>query len=313
VNRMRYASAADIVQTKELADRATARLAWTLSSDRALTADPPLDAFCARGFSRYIRDASAILFNDPDIAETGLNAAFLAAVDRESIVGQLDAARMPLGGSARIQIGAVPAAVVAEGGDKPIARIDFTLDARQFVKVPATIVASVEALRHLGSNVQAGLTRHLIAACAAAADVYLVDAFTAGSPAGSSDPGTLLMAISGGAPRRPALIGGFDSFLALAPGTLRDLRDLGVRIITTPSAAGRLVAVDTAGLLLADVSLDVMVARHASVMLDTGSPSSAALVNLWQANLVAIRAERFMRIVFRPDAVAYASVGGSPA
>jgi hypothetical protein len=302
-------TALDSVQTKELSDRATARFALAVSADTFI-AENTLDELRARGFARYTKDAGVILSTDTGVAEAGLNAAFLAAADRESILGQLDGAiRMPLSAGVRVQLGTVTAAVAPEGEEKPIAKIDFTFDASLPAKIPAAIVVSDEALRVLGLGVQSAIAQHLISAVAAATDVSLVAALTAGSPpAAAADAGALLMAVSGGAPRRPALIGSLDTFLSLPSGQLRDLRDLGVAIVPTPAAAGFLIALDQSGLLVADVSLAIDVARHASIQLDTGSPA-AALVSLWQTNLVAIRAERFVRFVLRSDAVSFASVG----
>jgi hypothetical protein len=109
-----------------------------------------------------------------------------------------------------------------------------------------------------------------------------------------------------GNPRRPTLIGGYDSLIPLAP-TLRDIRELGVNILVTPAATGLLIAVDGAGLLISEGDIEVTTARHATVSL-AGSPSVPNL-NLWQSNLIALRAEQFVRFAVRDGATAYASTG----
>ena len=97
--------------------------------------------------------------------------------------------------------------------------------------------------------------------------------------------------------------------MPLAP-TLADLRALGVGILATPAAAGLLIVVDASGVLVGDGGATVATARHASMTLDDGSGGTPGpTVNLWQANLACLRAERWFQIALRPDAVAWATVG----
>jgi hypothetical protein len=316
---MRYA--ADLVQTKEQTDRATAMVAFAIASDPAFSAGK-IDGFEARGWSKYghhVKAAiAAIDSGDETMALGPLASAFIGAVDRESIIGALDGAvRVPLGppGSARIQVGSVTTSAASEGELKPVARMEFTAAPDDYpAKIIAQIVATAEALRRLDPATQAALSRHLISATAAATDEALVTALTGGSPASAADVGTLLSSISGGAPRRPYLIGGLDALLSLAPGTLRDVRELGVVVLQTPAAAGLLIALDASGLLIADDGeATVTTARHANMVLDdgTGTPSTT-VINLWSRNMVCLRAERSTQFALRADAVAFASTG-SPA
>jgi hypothetical protein len=139
-------------------------------------------------------------------------------------------------------------------------------------------------------------------------DRHLVSLLTAGPPASSAAIGDLFAAMSGGAPSAPALIGSLDTLLGLAPGTMRDLEAMNVAIVPTSAAAGTLIAVDGAGLLIADGGIELATAQHASITMDDGqAPPSTTLVNLWQQNLTAVRAERFLRIAVRSNASAWAT------
>ena len=234
-------------------------------------------------------------------------AAFLAQTDRESLVRGLSSPRFPLNGAARLQVGTVVAHQVGEAAVKPIGKIEFDL-AGPGAKIAATVVLSEETARSLDPATQDGVTAVLTSALARATDVYLVSVLTAGTPTGSATVADLFAAIE--APRRPVLIGGFDTVLALAAGTVRDLQGLGVQIMTSPAAAGLLIAVDAAGVLISDGDVVVETARHADVLLDdgAGSPSGTTVVSLWQQNLAALRAERWLRVAVRSESVAWATV-----
>ena len=79
------------------------------------------------------------------------------------------------------------------------------------------------------------------------------------------------------------MIGGYDALLAITPGTLGELRDLGIQVLPSPAAAGLLVAVDAAGLLISDDDIRVDIARHASLLLDDGgTPAGTTTLNLFQ-------------------------------
>jgi hypothetical protein len=105
------------------------------------------------------------------------------------------------------------------------------------------------------------------------------------------------------------LIGGLDVLLPLA-AQLDGLRSLGIGIVSTPAAAGKLIALDAAGLLVSDDGGSISVAQHADVLLDDGQGSpSTTVVSLWHKNLAALRSERFFKFAVRADAAAW----GQPA
>ena len=309
----------DLTQDFEQKQRATARLAFAVSTDTRLSnANDPLGEFSRRGWSRYAPSAKAavdaITTQDTAVALLPLSTAFLREVGQATIDGRLDGAlRLPLNAAARLQVGSVEATEVAEGETKPVVRLTFTAGNAPLQKVVGEIVVSVEALRAFDVQTQSGVRQLLVDALAAASDRVFVAALTAvGTSIGTATAGALLAAISSGAPSRPYLVGGLDELLSLTPGTLRDLRDLNVGILPSPAAQGLLIAVDATGVLIGEAPPDVQTARHASMVLDDGgSPQFTTSINLWQGNLSAIRAERFVRFTVRPEAVAYAAVIGS--
>jgi hypothetical protein len=168
---------------------------------------------------------------------------------------------------------------------------------------------TAEFAKAMNPAAQAGITELLINATKEAFNVEVVAALTAGAPAASSDVGTLLAAISGGAPAKPYIIGGYDTLVPLVD-SLVALQALGVGVIPTPAASGMLIAVDATGVLFADGDATVATSRHATMLLDDGSGGSPGpTVSLWQANLQALRAEWWFQIAFRPDASAWMNVG----
>lgn len=308
---------ADIVQEKEQAARANALLSWAVAGDGRLSAER-VGTMTRRGHERYLpsrtKDAvDVISTSDTNVALLPLGAAFLGLVDRESVLGRLaGATRIPLTAAARLQVAELVAATVAEGAVKPVSHLGFEA-AGEPTKVAAQVVISAEALRAIDPATQDGIRQVLVSACAAATDVALVTVLTSGTSAGSASLSDLFALVSGGAPRTPIVIAGLDVVLAWTPGTVRDLQALGVTILTTPAAAGVVIALDGAGLLISDGGVDVATARHAELLMDDGgSPAGTTTLSLWQRNLACLRAERFLRLTVRSGAVAWASTG-SPA
>jgi hypothetical protein len=300
---------------KEQASRATAAIAWALASDRHLTADS-IEGFGARGFGRYkaavdpltVADAAALQGFSP------FGGAFVNEVDVLALPGRLPAAlRMPIGadGAGRLLLGTVEAESPTELDAKAIATIDFALSGTP-QKAQATIVLSAEAARATDGQIQAGIRQHLVAAVARRVDALIVTALTAGASAGSTDPGALIAAISGGQPQSPVIIAGWDTIQSWDAGTVRDLQALGIAVVPCGAAAGKAIAVDQSGLLLADAGAVVETARHASIALSDGPGDDAPVTSLFQRNLIALRAERWMSVSVRASAVAYGNLG-SPA
>jgi hypothetical protein len=313
---MRFAK--DLIRESEIEDRATAYIAWkaVAMNSRLTEVGTAESAFAARGWSRYLPTAPTYtkagspggdVMVSTDDGFGGLRGALVAAISRKSIVARLLAAgamEVPITTvTSRVQIGTVAADVVEEAALKPIGRMDFTVPAGLPNKATGEVVVSAEALRSTDQTMQRAISAALVSAVAARLDVALVAAFTAGTP-GAGDVGALLDAVSDGAPQSPVVIGSYSTLLGLS--NLLDLDALGIPLIPTPAASGKILVLDAAGLLIADGGVEVSRAQHATVDFGTGN------VSLFQSNLEAIRAERFYKVAFRPDAIAWASTG-SPA
>jgi hypothetical protein len=300
---MKFAS--DFVQTKETELRADAMIALAIAKDTRLSTDT-LDTFNRRTGHRYTKAAADILQSTDDNVANMFGSAFLAAVERESLAGQIvGAARASLGTASRIQTAAIVGTVVGEGAVKPISELAFSVE-RDPKKVSAVVVASTEALRSFSEADQAALRRVLVSAVAVSSDDVLIDVLTAGSPHGSALPGALLAQL--GNVRRPVLVGSYLELVPLA-ATLTALRELGIQILASPSAAGKLVAFDASALLIASDPIRVDVARDANITLTTtGSPADDDVVNLFARNLRALRAEQFVQFAIHPSAVAWSPV-----
>jgi hypothetical protein len=175
-----------------------------------------------------------------------------------------------------------------------------------------TIVVSDEGLRAVDQATQQAILSVLVAEAAAESNRVLVAALTAGSGVASTTPAAVLAALI--RPRKPYLVTSLADLLDLPPGTVRDLQAAGVGVLTAPEAAGLLIAVDAAGLVVSDSGAEVRVAHHATLMLDLtgGSPAAPVPVSLFQSNLTALSALRYLRISVRDGASAFAPAG-SPA
>lgn len=262
--------------------------------------------FAARGHSTY---AKALLSTADGIAETqSLSAALIEAATAESVEGMLAGSRrIGLGSQVRIMLGTIEGAVVGEAEEKVVGELEFTLGGAP-IKIHAETIVSAEALRAIDSSTQSAVRAHLVSALARATDVYLVTRWTSGPATVISGDaagiGALLDALSGGKPRRPYVLADFATLLSLAP-SIRDLRDIGIGVVPVPAVpTGTIIAADASGMLFQDTSAEVSTARHASVAM--GSPPSA--VSLWQSNLAALRAERWLRHEYAPTAIAWGSV-----
>jgi len=297
----------DLTMLKEMTARASALVALAIARDSHLT-DDAVALVHAKGFSRYVKADDILASDDDAVALIPLASAFVALVDHESVLGKLAGAHhIPLAGLGRLQVGTVTTETAAEGAEKSIAQIGFTVGGWP-KKVVAQIVVSDEAARALGAAVQAGLMQVLVSACAEATDGELITTLMAGGATTATTPGDLFAAVSNGSPRRPFLLGGFGALGALAPGVIRDLQALGVVVIPVAAASGSLIALDAAGLLVADDGARVSTARHATMDIDFGLRTPVT-TNLWSNNLVCLRAERYLKLALRSGAAAWMSTG----
>jgi hypothetical protein len=164
-------------------------------------------AFTARGhgaYSHLVKGATeATTTTDWGDALSPLRSAFVASVDRQSLIGPLlDAGALsaPLNTPTRVLISAVtPADEVAEAQAKPTASLLFELANTPPHKVVRQLVFSSEVALSLDPQMQALVRASLVSACAAGVDALLVNAWTttsgtevAGNGATAATIGSLL-------------------------------------------------------------------------------------------------------------------------
>ena len=301
----------DDTRRLELRQKALARVSLAIARDTYLVGDAD-ETLVRRGAARFVKAGDVLTSDDFGATPAPASAALVAMINAEELAGRLvGAVRLPLTAPARLQVGTIAAAETAEGAVAPINVLTFN-GATKPVKVEATIVVSDEALRAVDATTQNGILDLLVASSAAASDRALVGVLTAGSSTGTATPAALFGALD--KPAKPYLITALGDLLALPAGTVRDLQAAGVGISTSPAAAGTMIAIDAAGLVISDSGAEVRTARHATVSIDLtgGSPANPVPVSLWQSNLTAVGALRSVRFTVRAGAVAYANVG-SPA
>jgi hypothetical protein len=88
---------------------------------------------------------------------------------------------------------------------------------------------------------------------------------------------------------------------------LRDLRDLGVKVVISSAAGSKIIGVDADGLLVAQGGIGIQRGTPDLEMVDnpTSPPTSATVMtSLWQRDLVALRVERWVNWTVRSGAVA---------
>jgi hypothetical protein len=298
----------DDTRRLEVRQKSLALLSLAVVHNTTLVGDAD-ETLRQRGAARYVKSGDMLAADDFGATPAPASAALAAMINAEDLAGRLAGAiRLPLAMPGRLQVGTTTAAEVAEGAVAPISVLTFNA-ATKPVKVEATIVVSNEALRAVDATTQNGILDLLVAACAAASDRAFVAALTAGTSTGTATPAALFAAI--GNPQKPYLIAGLGDLLDLPAGSIRDLQAIGIGILSSPAAAGMLIAVDAAGVLISDGGVEVRTAKHATVMLDLtgGSPANPVPVSLWQSDLTAMGALRYVRISVRPGAVAFANVG----
>ena len=304
----------DLTQTYEVERRAVACTQFALAADRFIT-DDPLRYMAARGHKSYETLATkaavtALSASDTAVALAPLTSALLELALTRSILGRLQGVTtFTLTEFLRMQTASIQGHVVSEAASKPVSTLAFTSAGPAF-KAVAQVVGSLEFFRSLDAATQAAITRQLASAAAVALDTEVISALTtaAGAAEASADPGVLLAAIASGNPTTPTLIGDYKALAALAPD-LRDLRELGVQIVLSASAAGALFAVDASALAVALENPIVQTAKDALVVMDDGgSPTVTTVLNLFQANAQAIRAEIWARLAIGAGAVSYGVV-----
>jgi hypothetical protein len=263
------------------------------------------------------------------IAQTvPMRQALLAAIDRQWTLPLIGAIKVPrVNAVGATQTTAAAAYWVGQTAPKPLSMISFTSWSLPPQKCVADVAVSAELLKVATVDALMLIERACVTAVATELDAALLDPANAGiagvkpaaltfgltpiTPTGdfSNNVAQVLAAISGGMPSRPVLITGLQSALRLtAP---QNLGALGVRLVVTPAAGARLIAVDANGVAFVDDGGDVRIGEPSLQMSsspDSPTTGASVLTSAWQSNLKIIRAERWTNWTARPGAVAYLNV-----
>jgi hypothetical protein len=250
--------------------------------------------------------------------------AFIGAVDRDWTLPQLGAVKVPstnvIGAT---QTASATAYWVGESAPKPLTTLGFAAMSLPQRKIVADLAVSEELLTVAIPDTLGLVERGAVTATATALETALWDPANAGTanvkPASltnglttipplldfQNQVGQTLAAISGGAPRRPVLVVSVQTAVRLSA-----LPNIGqyVRVIVTPAATNKIIAVDADGIAYSDDGGDVRVGTPEVQMEDAPTAISVAatvMVSTWQRNLKVIRGERWVNWAKRPDAVSY--------
>jgi hypothetical protein len=250
--------------------------------------------------------------------------AFLGAVDREWSLPQLGAVKVPSSNViGATQTASATAYWVGEAAPKPLTTLGFAAMSLTTRKVVADLAVSEELLTLAVPDLLGLVERGAVTATATALETALWDPANAGTanikPASltnglttipplldfQNQVGQTLAAISGGAARRPILIVSVQTAVRVSA-----LPNIGqyVRVIVTPAATNKIIAVDPDGIAFSDDGGAVKVGTPEVQMEDAPTAVSVPttiMTPTWQRNLKVVRGERWVNWAKRPDAVAY--------
>ena len=236
------------------------------------------------------------------------------------------------------------ASAIAEASIKPASRLSLAANDLDVVKCAAFLAVSQELLRSSVPSALVVLQRELQTAIARCTNSVFLPILTSGATSfvssGTSasavrqDLRTLLATVSSGAGSKLvfivtrtiaealSMIGDSSGGPAFPNATVNGGQIGGVPVIVADEAvSGEIILCDSSQVAAGQEGLKLDTTNEAMIQLDTvgDSPVTASTVmsSLWQLNLVAIKAERFIGAkVLRSDAVAKVTgvgyVGGSP-
>jgi hypothetical protein len=251
--------------------------------------------------------------------------AYLALADRRTVLFQMGAVTVPaMNASVAVQLAGATANWVGESNAKPISALSFNSAGLKPHKLIVIVVMADELVDLSNPAALPLVMRALMTALASALDTALLDPASAAiagvrpasltnglvgiTPSGDfqNQVGQVLAGISGGAPSRPVLVVSLQSALRLT--ALRDLEALGVRVLISPAASNRLIAIDADGVAVTDDGVKIVRGQPDLQMDDSPanpSTSTTVMVSTWQRGLAAVRVERYVSWIKRADAVAF--------
>jgi hypothetical protein len=261
-----------------------------------------------------------------------------------SLIGKLTtAARVPFNVSVPTATGGGTYRWVGQGAPKPVGNLQLQSATLRILKAAGLIVVTDELIQLTAPASVTTLRREMISGLSQYLDSQLTDptlaavegvspaSITYGAPsiasAGTSaanavtDIKRLLADFIATNPNAESMVLLMSPGVAVAVAIATNSQTLGPNggllfgvPVHTGAIGGRVVVLDPAALLVADDGeIDVTIARHASVELDTAATSPPAagtvMVNLWQAGLVGLKIDRFISWrMARANAVLHTSV-----
>jgi hypothetical protein len=278
----------------------------------------PVAALMTKAAATAVDTSSGLLPASPS------ESAFLGQVERVSPLAQLGAVTLRGNVSVALQVSNATASWAGEQVSKPVTALSFNTVGFRPLKLIAQTVVTQE-LADLSIPGALPITQKaLISATAGGEATALFDpastaianvrpaSLTAGltpiTPAGdfSNNVAQVLGALSGGDPSRPVLVVSFGTAIRLQ-AMLRDLRELGVKVIISSAAGNCVIGVDADGVLVTSGGVDIQ--RGTPTVQMDGAPDSpptaaTVLTSTWQRGLVALKVEHWINWTARAGAVA---------
>ena len=288
--------------------------------------------------------SAIVLPTDPGVAAGA--AAFVERLQATTVLGQLDAVRVPVNTPIFNITPEADGAWLQDGSKMPLASLSLATARTSAAAIVSMIALTVEALRTSGAYLERralSVLRHsenafaldTTAATTGLRPAGLLSAapsISGGSPDGIGEAVSNLIAfVSNGAAAAPAFVASprgiaylallrdgagsalFPNLSVVTGGTL-----LGIKMISAPEAGNRLVLIDGATVAVSDDGLEIVASENAAVQMDNAASGSGAtaVVSGWQTNTAFLRATR--RITWKTlsdDGVAYLeldALNGSP-
>ena len=254
--------------------------------------------------------------------------AFIAIARSASLLKRIPGLRtIPFNVKVPVQSGDAGYQWVAEGAPKPVSKLAFSTGISLGpTKATGIVVVTRELVTLSVPGAEAALRDTLIGGLTSFTDKSFLDPAStaiAGTRPGSvtspttpvastgnyaTDVQTLLTQFFAGAPNAiaPVLIANAGHAASLR--SMNSGGGLGLDVIVSEAALGNTIAMDPAGVFVADAGVAIDISREASIeMVDnpTAPAASTVMTSLWQQNLSAFRVERFLNFAAATGAVKY--------
>lgn len=265
----------------------------------------------------------------PLVAVQPLADAFVAIARSKSLLGRIPGLRkIPFGAQVPFETAGANYVWVAENAPKPASVMAFSTGVTLTpTKCLGVIVVTRELVELSGPGMEGALRDTLMNGLVSFTDRQFLDptvAAVAGkNPASVTNGTTPITATASYATDVQSLLTAFftarpnaqDAVLIANAGHAAQLRTLnagggpGLPVLVSDAAAGHTIALDGAGVFVADGGVTIDISREASLQMNDApdNPVTAATVqvSLWQQNLRGFRVERFVNWAAVPGAVKY--------